>query len=71
MTFTGTLIDDLMATVERAEQRTQTMEAFMTEPRLIEAMLLEPAQVDPVLVECWLASVQNNADYDSRIVGVA
>ena len=71
MTFTGSLIDDLMATVERVEQRTQTMEAFMTEPRLMEAMAHQPALVDPVIVECWLASVQDNADYESRIVGVA
>ena len=51
MTFTGTLIEDLIATVERAEQRTQSDEALDVEP--------------------WLASDQENADYDSKLLGVA
>jgi len=51
MTFTGTLIEDLIATVERAEQRTQSDEVLDVEP--------------------WLASVQENADYDSKLLGVA
>jgi hypothetical protein len=32
MTFTGTLIEDLMATVERAEQRAQSDGASVVEP---------------------------------------
>ena len=32
MTFAGTLIEDLMATVERAEQRAQSDEAAVVEP---------------------------------------
>ncbi|HEX7423289.1 MAG TPA: hypothetical protein VF311_05290 [Terriglobales bacterium] len=32
MTFTGTLIEDLMATVERAEQRARSDEALVVEP---------------------------------------
>lgn len=56
MTFTGTLIDDLMATVERAEQRTQSNESLLGEP---------------LLVEPWFTSTQENADYDSRFLGVA
>jgi len=61
MTFTGTLIEDLMATVERAEQRAQSEGPFAPEPRLGEA----------VLIEAWLASAPENADYDSRLAGVA
>jgi len=51
MTFTGTLIEDLMATVERAEQRAQLDGASVVEP--------------------WFASVQENTDYDSKLLGVA
>ena len=60
MTFTGTLIDDLMATVERAERR-QPDGAMLADPLLLEPLLLEP----------WFASVQKNADYDSKLLGVA
>jgi hypothetical protein len=56
MIFTGTLIDDLMATVERAEQRAQAD---------------EPIFAEPMVVESWLASVQENTDYDSKFLGVA
>lgn len=56
MTFTGTLIEELMATVERAEHRAQA-----DEPIFAEQMVAEP----------WLASVQENTDYDSKFLGVA
>ena len=56
MTFTGSLIESLMATVERAEQRAQSDGALA---------------VEPLLVEPWFASVQENADYDSKFLGVA
>lgn len=56
MKFTGNLIEDLMATVERAEQRAQADRALVVEP-----MLAEP----------WFASVQENANYDSQLLGVA
>ena len=60
MTFTGTLIDDLMATVERAEQRAQS-----DEPLFAELNVVEP----------WLASLSlslhENTDYDSKFIGVA
>jgi hypothetical protein len=62
MTFTGTLIEGLMATVERAERRTASVGALSR----VESMRLEP-----VLVEPWLVSVQENADYDSKLIGVA
>lgn len=56
MKFTGNLIEDLMATVERAEQRAQADRALVVEP-----MLAKP----------WYASVQENANYDSQLLGVA
>ena len=51
MMFTGNLIEDLIATVERAEAKAQDL--AMTE------------------IEPWFASVQENANYDSKLVGVA
>jgi hypothetical protein len=56
MTFTGTLIESLMATVERAEQR-----ASSDEPMFAQNMDAQP----------WLVSIQQNADYDSKFLGVA
>jgi hypothetical protein len=56
MTFTGTLIDNLMATVERAEQR-----ASSDEPMFAQNIDAQP----------WLVSIQQNADYDSKFLGVA
>jgi hypothetical protein len=56
MTFTGSLIEDLMATVERAEQRAQSDQAL---------------PVERLTAEIWFASVQENADYDSKLFGVA
>ena len=49
--FTGTMIEDLIAMVERAEARARDRE--MTE------------------VEPWFASVQESANHDSTIFGVA
>ncbi len=56
MTFTGTLIEDLMATVDRAQQRAQTD---------------QPIFAELMVVESWLASGQENTDYDSKFLGVA
>ena len=61
MTFTGTLIEDLMAKVERAEQRA----------RADRALAVEAMMVEPMLVEAWLASAQQNTDYESKFIGVA
>jgi hypothetical protein len=66
MKFTGTLIDDLMATVERAEQRAQSDSVLRAE-----ASLVEPSLGEPSVVEAWFASVRENADYDSKFLGVA
>jgi hypothetical protein len=48
MTFTGTLIEDLMATVERVEQRAQSDEALLAEPWL--ASVPEAADYDSKLL---------------------
>ncbi len=76
MKFTGTLIEDLIATVERAERRAQPDPALPTEPRvveslLVESLLVESLLVEPLLVEPWFASVQENRDYNSKFIGVA
>jgi hypothetical protein len=64
MTFTGNLIEGLMATVERAERRTASV---------VERSQVEPTQLQPMLtaIEPWFVSVQENADYDSKLMGVA
>jgi hypothetical protein len=72
MTFTGTLIEDLMAAVERAEQvrqafRTAAVEASTGESLVGESLFLDERS----LVEVWFASVQENAEYDPKILGVA
>jgi hypothetical protein len=56
MTFTGSLIESLMETVERAEQR-----ASSDEPMFAQNMDAQP----------WLVSMQQNADYDPKFLGVA
>ncbi len=56
MTLSGTLIEDLMATVERAEQRAHSEELLFAEL---------------IAVEPWFASTQDNTEYDSKFIGVA
>lgn len=51
--FTGTLIEDLIATVDRVQQRT-----------LAEAEVI--AEMEP-----WLASGQENAGCETKLLGVA
>jgi hypothetical protein len=60
MTFTGTLIESLMATVERAEQR-----ASSDEPTFAQNF------AQNIDAQPWLVSIQQNADYDSKFIGVA
>jgi hypothetical protein len=71
MIFTGTLIEDLMATVERAEQR--TLASGWTGETTVRPLLDMDAEA--ALVECWFASAQPNAlqnsDCDSKLLGVA
>jgi hypothetical protein len=61
MTFTGNLIESLMATVERAAQRAQSDEPLFAESTGSEASCVEP----------WFTSAQENTDYDSKSIGVA
>ena len=65
MTFTGTLIEDLMTTVERAELRAQPDGA----------PVLESLMDEPSASGTWFASVEESleesTEYDSRFVGVA
>jgi len=76
MKFTGTLIEDLIATVERAERRAQPGRALPTEPRTVESLpggslVVESFFVESLLLEPWFASVQKNRDYNSKFIGVA
>jgi|HubBroStandDraft_1064217.scaffolds.fasta_scaffold00123_35 hypothetical protein len=71
MTFTGTLIENLMATVERAEQRAQPEGALAAKSPAVEPCFVESLLAEPLLVEPWFASVQENAEYDSKFIGVA
>ena len=71
MTFTGTLIEDLMATVERVEKRAPADRARVADASALGALALEPMLAEPAVVQPWLTSVQENADYDSKFLGVA
>ena len=81
MKFTGTLIEDLIATVERAERTAQSNLALSGEPLTAESIFVEPLLVEPLFVEPlpgrslvdepWFASVQQARDYDSKLIGVA
>ena len=66
MKFTGTLIEDLIATVERAERAAQSDGALPDERLMVESLLVESLVVEP-----WFASVQENRDFDSKLIGVA
>ena len=81
MTFTGTLIEDLMATVERVEKRSRAERALGPEASAVDPMLvapaalppmfIEPSLVQPILGQPWFPTVQEKADYDSKFLGVA
>lgn len=62
MTFTGTLIEDLMATVERAEQRAQP-DAATGQPLFLDALTVDVSAIEP-----WLTSAQEN---EQKFLGVA
>jgi hypothetical protein len=57
MTFTGTLIEDLMATVERAEKRARADRALAVDASALEPGVAEHAVVQSVFVEPWFPSV--------------
>ena len=84
MTFTGTLIEDLMTTVERAERKTQSHEAQFHEVQFKAqfadgadaafqgAPLLAATAGDEIApLETWFVSIAENTDYDSQFIGVA
>ncbi len=56
MIFTGTLIDDLIATVERAEQVVDARDFVIAES---------------LMSDSWFASVQETAELDSKLIEVA
>ena len=64
MTFTGSLIESLMATVERAERRASSDEPMFAQD--FAQNIAHDMDAQP-----WLASIQQNADYDSKFLGVA
>jgi hypothetical protein len=71
MKFTGTLIEDLIATVERAERTAQSDGALPAEPMIVESLLVGPLFAGTLLDEPWFASVQEHRDYNSKFLGVA
>lgn len=76
MTLTGSLIEELMATVERAEQRARSTESPCLEPLYLEALAVETIHnemsfVETAAVETWFASVPEIASYESKFLGVA
>jgi hypothetical protein len=66
MKFTGTLIEDLIATVERAERAAPSDGALPGEPPTAESLLVEP-----LFAGTWFASVPETQDYNSKLIGVA
>jgi hypothetical protein len=76
MKFTGTLIENLIATVERAERAAQSDGALPGERLMVESLLVEPLVVqssvdEPLLAETWFASVREHRDYNPKVFGVA
>jgi hypothetical protein len=66
MTFTGTLIEDLMAAVERVEQRTHSDEPLFAKDLFAKNLFAEAS-----FAEAWFAAMPESADYDSKLLGVA
>ena len=54
--FTGTLIEDLLAAVERAESRTEQ---------------LAPIEIETCSIELLIASAQEKQDSEPKFLGVA
>jgi hypothetical protein len=61
--FTGTLIEDLIAAVERAEARTQELTPI--------EIAIEPSLMEPWVIEARLLSAQENPDSEPKLLGVA
>ena len=74
MIFTGTLIEDLMATVERAERlRERSIRIGAIEMASNQASFLGNSMTgsEPSPNHSWFASVEQSANYDSKCIGVA
>ncbi len=74
MIFTGTLIQDLMATVERTERlrevsvRSGAIQISSGDLCLLEASLRGG---EPSPMNSWFASVDQSLNYDPKLFGVA
>ncbi|MEP6644758.1 MAG: hypothetical protein ABJA69_09675 [Acidobacteriaceae bacterium] len=74
MTFTGTLIQNLIATVERAERlREVSVRSGAIEMSSGDLCLLGDSLVsgEPSPINTWFASVEQSANYDPKFIGVA
>jgi hypothetical protein len=79
MIFSGTLIQDLIATVERAERlrevssRSGAIAMTMTVTTTSGECPLEDSLpgVESSPIELWLTSVEQNTNYDPKLLGVA
>ena len=71
MKFTGTLIEDLIAKVERAERAAQSDRALPCERLIDDSLVVEPMFAGTLVDEPWFASVQETRDYNSKFIGVA
>ena len=63
MKFSGTLIEELMATVERAERRAHTNELLFAEALPDEPLF---AMSKSVAIEPWIASMHEYPDFDTN-----
>jgi hypothetical protein len=63
MTFTGTLIEDLMAAVERVEPTRDVLLAGDAEN--------VTCHDESTLEQSWFASLQETTEYDPKLLGVA
>lgn len=80
MTCTGTLIEDLMATVERAERRARSYEA-VNHPMLddslrmnglsMNSLNMNSLNMNSLNIEPWITSSHAEPDFESKFLGVA
>lgn len=68
--FTGTLIEDLIATVERAEQASSNT-MLLADSIVADSMVADSLVANSLLADSWFASVQERMDCDSKLLGVA
>jgi hypothetical protein len=72
MICTGTFLEDLIASVERAEvQSAEAYEFSAVEALVAESAIVESIAVFPETVEPWLVSAIESPEFDSKLLGVA